>query len=480
MPLILPGNVASATAGAYSIANSCRFNSTSSSVMSFTTGTPTSGTNWTVSLWIKRGLVTDAGQVLWGCHTDTSNRVNIKFDNGDIEVFESAGTLNLLTNAKYRDPGAWMNVVLATDTTQGTDTNRMKLYVNGTQVTSFSSTTYPAEDDVLEPAKASKVHRVGAKDDSYWDGYVAEVAFIDGQQLAATSFGQFNEDSPTIWEPKDISGLTFGNNGYWLDFEDSSALGNDVSGENNDFTPANLDATDSSTDTPTNNFCVMNPLDKYWGSWTLSNGNNTVSATNAAYVPIRATVGLTAGKWYWEVEFDAWSGTGQQALIGICATDRTGSASGNGLAEHAYDYAYLDYDGKIYGPSNANASYGDTYTTGDIIGVYLDLDNNKLYFGKNGTIQASGTGFSIVAAASTTLGCYFPAVSDWTSNGYATFKCNFGSGQFGDTALSSAVADANGFGQFEYDPSDGGGSSFDSAAKDFLAICSANLGSDGG
>jgi len=472
MPLILPGNVASATAGAYSIANSCRFNSTSSSVMSFTTGTPTSGTNWTVSLWIKRGLVTDPGQVLWGCHTDTSNRVNIKFDNGDIEVFESAGTLNLLTNAKYRDPGAWMNVVLATDTTQGTDTNRMKLYVNGTQVTSFSSTTYPAEDDVLEPAKASKVHRVGAKDDSYWDGYVAEVAFIDGQQLAATSFGQFNEDSPTIWEPKDISGLTFGNNGYWLDFEDSSALGNDVSGENNDFTPANLDATDSSTDTPTNNFCVMNPLDNEYADATFSEGNCKVVTNASNKTWNTATVGLTAGKWYWEI-YNVTSPS-DYILNGI-AEGPTVSSSAQ-LGAQTYNYAHNADNGTIYNAATGYA-YGVVTAVDEILGVYLDLDNNKLYFAKDGVIMNSGTGHSISAVTSTANGVYFPAVGEYSTSTY-TAAVNFG----GSPAftVSSGNEDANGYGNFEFSPNDGGGSSFDSAAKDFLAICTKNLGSDGG
>ena len=483
MPLILPGNVASATAGAYEVANSCRFNDGDSAYMSKTSTTQTSQRKCTISCWIKRGdLGVDATIFTLGASAGSTIYAYFKSD-GTLEVYgTTSGTaINLRTNAIYRDPAAWYHLVIAIDTEQGTAANRVKIYINGVQNTSLQSTTYPAEDLDFASLATSQTYYVGSLygPQQYFDGYLAEFVFIDGLQLAATSFGEFDSDSPTIWKPIDVSGLTFGNNGFYLDFEASANLGNDANG-GTDLTETNIAAVDQCTDSPTNNFCVMNPLDKYWGSWTLSNGNNTVSATNAAYVPIRATVGLTAGKWYWEVEFDAWSGTGQQALIGICATDRTGSASGNGLAEHAYDYAYLDYDGKIYGPSNANASYGNTYTTGDIIGVYLDLDNNKLYFGKNGTIQASGTGFSIVAAASTTLGCYFPAVSDWTSNGYATFKCNFGSGQFGDTALSSAVADANGFGQFEYDPSDGGGSSFDSAAKDFLAICSANLGSDGG
>jgi len=417
--------------------------------MSFTTGTPTSGTNWTVSLWIKRGLVTDAGQVLWGCHTDTSNRVNIKFDNGDIEVFESAGTLNLLTNAKYRDPGAWMNVVLATDTTQGTDTNRMKLYVNGTQVTSFSSTTYPAEDDVLEPAKASKVHRVGAKDDSYWDGYVAEVAFIDGQQLAATSFGQFNEDSPTIWEPKDISGLTFGNNGYWLDFEDSSALGNDVSGENNDFTPANLDATDSSTDTPTNNFCVMNPLDNEYADATFSEGNCKVVTNASNKTWNTATVGLTAGKWYWEI-YNVTSPS-DYILNGI-AEGPTVSSSAQ-LGAQTYNYAHNADNGTIYNAATGYA-YGVVTAVDEILGVYLDLDNNKLYFAKDGVIMNSGTGHSISAVTSTANGVYFPAVGEYSTSTY-TAAVNFG----GSPAftVSSGNEDANGYGNFEFSPNDGGG-----------------------
>ena len=306
----------------------------------------------------------------------------------------------------------------------------------------------------------------------YWDGYVAEVAFIDGQQLAATSFGQFNEDSPTIWEPKDISGLTFGNNGYWLDFEDSSALGNDVSGENNDFTPANLDATDSSTDTPTNNFCVMNPLDNEYADATFSEGNCKVVTNASNKTWNTATVGLTAGKWYWEI-YNVTSPS-DYILNGI-AEGPTVSSSAQ-LGAQTYNYAHNADNGTIYNAATGYA-YGVVTAVDEILGVYLDLDNNKLYFAKDGVIMNSGTGHSISAVTSTANGVYFPAVGEYSTSTY-TAAVNFG----GSPAftVSSGNEDANGYGNFEFSPNDGGGSSFDSAAKDFLAICTKNLGSDGG
>ena len=301
---------------------------------------------------------------------------------------------------------------------------------------------------------------------------------IDGTVVAPSSFGEFDEDSPQIWKPKDVSGLTFGTNGFYLDFEDSSNLGNDANG-GTDLTETNLAAADQAVDSPTNNFATLNPL--YMPTSTdpvFSEGNCQVVSQSASskYFGGAATVGLTAGKWYWECKLTNLNSAG--SLIGIHNNPAE-------LVRNNYDLttfiAYghgLKEDGKHrYNTSGTQviADYGDSYTDDDIIGVYLDLDNNLIYWAKNGAIMDSGTGEAITAVSTT--GAYFPTVTDTGTNA-ATWQLNFGG--CSGFAVSSGNTDSNGYGNFEFSPNDGGGSSFDSAAKDFLAICSANLGSDGG
>jgi hypothetical protein len=206
---------------------------------------------------------------------------------------------------------------------------------------------------------------------------------------------------------------------------------------------------DQSTDTCSNNFATWNPLDNYYGEGTTSEGNTRYTTGSTNQAPIPATIGVSNGKWYWEVKFV--SDTGGYAMIGIASSQTTAN---NELGHNSTDYAYVSGTGQ-YRNNDGYTSYGNTYTTGDIIGIALDLDNNKLYFSKNGTFQNSGdptsgstgTGaISITAPTSTPYGNYFPALSDFGSN-TVVFDGNFGSPSF---SISSGNSDANGFGNFEY------------------------------
>ena len=265
---------------AYEVANSCRFNDGDSAYMHKTPGSSGNQRKFTFSTWFKLGNSTE-WLTLFATGADASNRFvilrhNESSNNSQIKIdakTSDSQTIELRTNASFRDPAAWMHLVVAVDTEQSTSTNRVKVYINGTQITSFNQTTYPAEDHDTEVNKAAE-HRVGRYNagDNYFDGYLAETVFIDGTQYAASDFGEFDEDSPTIWKPKDVSGLTFGTNGFYLDFEDSANLGNDANG-GTDLTEVNLAATDQATDTPTNNFATLNPLDNYYASHTFSEGN---------------------------------------------------------------------------------------------------------------------------------------------------------------------------------------------------------------
>ena len=481
MPLILPGNVTTATAAtAYSIANSCRFNEPDSPAMSRGSISATNRRTWTFSYWIKRVQTTARPSGAVGTMNHWNQGANDGSDDtvclfwgaaeGDyLQTWESVSdsfTYKFNTKMAFRDLASWYHIVLACDTTQGTEANRFKIYINGTLLVAadFETANYPAEN--LETlVNSTNDMRIGKQyNNRYIDGYLAEFAFIDGTAYAASDFGEFDSDSPNMWKPKDLDGLTFGTNGFWLDFEDSSALGNDVSGNNNDFTPANLAAVDQATDTPTNNFATLNPLNNYWAAVSFTEANCVYTSNNTSdYLGFAtSTLGVSKGRWYFEAKTSTASGTD---IVGISSRNMTSRTTW--LGSRTQEYGYYQDNGEIRSNS-ADTSYGQTYTVNDIIGIYLDLEDNKMYVTDNGSIMNSGTGHSITAAASTDSGFYHFAVGD---NGDSTqvWQVNFGGCPA--FAISSAVADDNGYGSFEYSPNITG----DSSAKSFYALCTKNI-----
>jgi hypothetical protein len=488
LPTIPSGNVASALGGAFEVANSCRFNGDAYMHKSLS-ATATHADKCTFSIWVKP-QVSDNRNTFVAAGVDSGNYMKVRLQDDKVAIYgnrSSQNDLHVVTNRVLRDPSAWYHIVLQIDTTQSTAGNRVKFFVNGVQETSLSTTTYMDQnaDCFLNGGVSSSKLFIGAFDTAADDGvseqgegYFAEVALIDGSILAPTEFGEYDEDSPTIWKPKDISGLTFGANGFYLDFEDSANLGNDKNG-GTDLTEVSIAAADQSVDTPTNNFCTINPLDNYYASSTLSEGNTQMVTHGGNYTYNTGTIALTTGKWYFETKFVATTQSdANQAVIGI--SDKVSTATTKELGDDARAYAYYSDSGDIFS-SDSGTSYGGVWDAsasgvGKIIGCYLDLDNSKIYFSIDGTIQNSGTGHSITAVGSTDNGFYFPAWGDRSGDTY-TYAVNFGGGQFAGTAVSSGNADANGYGNFEYDPSSG---TFDGSSKNFLAICTKNLGSDGG
>jgi hypothetical protein len=447
------------------IANSCRFNDGSSDGFSLS-GQNGNRKTFTSSCWVKRGVFGE--NFLFNSRIDASNHFLTRFTGAhQLELVNRTSASNnffVTTNRLFRDVSAWYHIVVAVDTTQSTANDRVKFYVNGVQETSFATQTIGSQNADLSLNISTATHYIGQENVSgynFLDGYLAETVFIDGQALDPTSFGVFNTVS-NIWEPRGYAG-TYGTNGFRLDFANSSALGNDVSGNDNDFTVNNLTSIDQSTDTCSNNFATWNPLDNFYGEGTTSEGNTRYTTGSTNQAPIPATIGVSSGKWYWEVKFV--SDTGGYAMIGIASSQTTAN---NELGHNSTDYAYVSGTGQ-YRNNDGYTSYGNTYTTGDIIGVALDLDNNKLYFSKNGTFQNSGdptsgstgTGaISITASASTSLGNYFPALSDFGGN-TVVFDGNFGSPPY---TISSGNADANGFGNFEY-----------SVPSGYFSLCTKNL-----
>ena len=477
MPLIIGAK--SATASGVTIANSCRFEIADSTDLTKTSGTATDVDICTVSAWVKRGSLSAGDEVIMGEYTDASNRGKVLFHSSDrLVYFQKTGgstTIYVAPTRLFRDVGAWYHIVVAFDTTQVTDTDKIKFYVNGVQETDFTETTYGSTDQNVRINESSAPQFIGQAGGSasYFSGYLAEVCFIDGQQLTPSSFGEYDEDSPTIWKPKsaaDVSGLTFGNNGFYFNFEDSADLGADVSGNSNDFTATNLDATDQATDTPTNNFATMNPLSKY--EMTFSEGNCKVVTASDPRTDdnARGTMGVSSGKWYWEVKG---SGGTNPVVAGICFDKLKMGSDLSGLTGV---YA-IQNSGQTYATKRENGTTAETTgfpnpVNNDIINLAFDADNAKLYIGINGTYynQAGSTGDPAAGSNET-----FSSID--TSYFWLPFIESRGASQLAEMnfggcpafTVSSAEADGNGYGAFEYAPPSG-----------YLALCTKNLGSDGG
>jgi hypothetical protein len=357
---------------------------------------------------------------------------------------QDTGTVaELRSTLKLRDPSAWYHLVFVYDSTNGTADDRMKMYVNGVQLTSFVTRTNVGSNVDSYVNTSGDNNYVGVYDGSskWLDGYLCETTLIDGTALTPTSFGEYNEDSPTIWQPIDVSGLTFGTNGFYLDFEDSSALGNDVSGNNNDFTVNNLTATDQSTDTCTNNFATLNPLYTNDGAITYSEGNLKAAAgSGSASWTTRyafSSIGVSAGRWYVEAKCVD-SGGSNQFYFGVGKDINTWSFNSSlGYEDTGQGWGYYANNGNIVNNGNDLYTSGNSYTDGDIISMELDLEDMTLDFYKNGVKE----GYQVTSLPA---GTYHFAI-----NGYAAIdgEFNFGSPNF---SISSGNSDANGYGNFEY------------------------------
>jgi len=448
MPLILGTNSIKDTG--YDVANSCRFNDGSSDSLNKTPSSNGTRTTWTFSIWLKRSSTSTTGhQIFDASPTPGSDESKIYFYNDFLywkqEIGGGGADGYLVTNRKFRDVSAWYNIICQWNTTSGTESERMKIFVNGVQETSFSTANYPDQNRVSY-INSTNNHYIGSSGGSasFFDGYMTEIVFIDGTALDQTSFGEFNSDSPTIWQPIDVSGLTFGTNGFYLDFEDSSNLGNDANG-GTDFTVNNLTSVDQSTDTCTNNFATLNPLaiPTSGGANTFSNGNLEITNSADANRTSFSTIGVQSGKWYYECK--VLSGEMKQ-FIGISKPQDSVDRIGNS----ANSYGYATETARKYNNSSFS-SYGTTASSGDIIMVAFDADNGAIWVGKNGTWFASATQSEIEAGTTTNAMYSSITIDDFFMMGFSmedsNIQVNFGSPMY---AISSGNSDANGYGNFEY------------------------------
>jgi len=446
----------------YQIPNSLRFNRPSSDYLSRIPASAGSTTKGTFSLWFKLSELaatrSGAYQMFYSV-SDGGSPFFISIDDGDkLHIAQYNGAsydFQYVSTQLLRDVSAWYHLVVAIDTTQGTASNRVRTYLNGSEVTSWGTQTNPSSSltVIMFKNSSTNIGRYAHTSAQYYSGYIAEQYGIDGQQLTPSSFGE--TDSTTgIWTPKAYTG-TYGTNGFYLKFANSASLGTDSSGNGNNFTVNNLTSIDQSYDSPTNNFATMNPL-KPTSDATFSNGNLTVLyGTSATRTVGQGTIGVSSGKWFWENKISG-SVSPNNAIVGITSnsndTDTVIGTSSN-------NFGYRGYDGAVYN-NNASVASLSTFTDGDIIGIALDLTNNLIYFYKNGTVQNSGTGISI-SGATNTSGFWYPAISDAGSSATPQFDINFGYPPF---TIASGNADANGFGNFEY-----------AVPSGYYALCSKNL-----
>ena len=416
------------------------------SYLTYTQSAGTSRRKFTYSVWMKRSTDNTSGNYnsgFFNCWSDANNRLGAYFYDNKLFLYGLSGgsaNISVRTNRLFRDTSAWYNIVIAVDTTQGTAADRIKFYINGVQETSLDQTTYPAQDHDLPSvgvnAKAIEVGRVNFGDQStyyYMDGYLSHVAFVDGQALAPTVFGETDSTSG-IWKFKSPSGVTWGTNGFHLKFENSGNLGLDSSGNSNTFTVNGNGR--QAVDTPSNVYATWNPLEpelSYKGTY--SNGNTTVATTVTGGTSLRGSIAIPyTGKWYWENKVVSTSGT-------IADNSRIGIATGDSVTVGS-NVRYMSNGQKTVDASAS--SYGATYGAGDIIGVAVDSDNNTVEFFKNGASQGS---ISYTMDSSLT---YKPYISENSNSISITFSTNFGNGYFGTTAITSAGSNGNGS-LFEYD-----------------------------
>jgi hypothetical protein len=466
---IIAGSSGAAGGGSFydfTIDNSVRMSDASNSQIYWQAGTPSSGNIWTASFWFKKYSV-GAGQAaneMFGAGSGGAAYMFWSWDSSEKFTFQSTadGNKGATTGSPvFRDVGAWYHMVIRADTTQGTQADRLRVYLNGEQLTTWGT-------DSIGTSTWDYINASGFN--QYWGGasgiangnpgcnhYLADINFCDGQSYDASYFGEFKNG---IWVPIDPS-VTYGNNGYRLEFKqtgtsaDANGIGADTSGNNNHFTVAGVTAHDVMPDTPTNNFPTLNSIHPNNTS-DLNEGNLRVYEDQADYKDFYATFAVSSGKWYWEARA---AGSATQQIWGFAREDALTTANG-GAASGSTGYAYLRYGSvarERANGSNVNASGTLSVAAGDIIALALNLDDNEIKFYKNGTLEHTITGVQD--------GTYYPFVCYQMNLNRLEQRVNFGQDStFAGLETAGGNSDGNGIGDFAQSPISG-----------HLAICSANL-----
>ena len=416
---LLQNSNAISTGGGYDLTDSLRFRKSASAYLNRTPASASNRRTWTWSGWVKRGDLTNTHN-LFSVRISAASRTVFRITLDKIDLMDGDTNFRLTTTALFRDPSAWYHIVLVCDTTQATSTDRIKLYVNGEQVTAFSPATYPSLNfqTNINNTLLHAIGREGSTTNDYLDGYMTEVNFVDGQALTPSDFGE--TDTVTgVWKPKKYTG-TYGTNGFYL-----KGRGTDNSGNGNNWTENNFNTTNSAlttydimkdvptlTDEDTANFATLNPLSSIGVIPT--NGNLTIPAYGVNH-STTGTIGVSSGKWYFEVKGNSpyWV-AGVTTLSTVPYGISPQVVGSQALAVYTVGYKY----------NNGTATaYGATYTTNDIMAIALDLDAGTITWYKNGVSQ--GVAFTGLS------GTYFPVLGG--PNDWACGDINFGQRPFAYT-----------------------------------------------
>ena len=424
-----------------------------------TQGSTGSETKGTFSAWVKRSGLTTASNMYTSYQAD-NEFCDIQFNSSDQlqVVVKIGGTdyLDLRTTRLFRDISAFYHILVAFDSTDGTQADRCKIYVNGTRETSFATNTNNVSSSLnMRINGSSQDPYIGSwhNQGNYFSGVMSHVHWVDGTAYTPTSFGESDSVSG-IWKPKTAPSVTYGTNGFFLKMENSGAMGTDSSGNSNTFTVSGT--LTQNVDTPSNNFATYNPLDNYYASSTFSNGNTTIVTNSGNTTYNTSTLGIPPTmKCYWETKFDTVQAANGE--VGIVNTPTTGSAAGAyRLYYQTYGISVNDYGAIWSNNTNTGITLG-TLSTSDIVCFAWDGVNQALYVRKNGDAWINSgdptSGASKTGAVKTFTGTrtMFPAVGDQSGAHAVGTSTNFGSGYFGTTQVASAGTAPSESGIFEHD-----------------------------
>ena len=419
---------------------------------------------WTWSGWLKRGNL--GTSYIMSSNNGSNQYSMLQFDSTNVlRYYDYTSTFqtHLKTNRVFRDLNAWYHIVVAYDSAQSTAADRMKIYVNGTQETSFGTSSYPSQNYDSYMNYSGVPHYLGRETGtgSLYDGVMSHVHFTDGYAYAASDFG-LTDATTGEWKIKTVPSVSYGTNGYFM-FKDDNSV-NDDSGNGNNFTLTAGTLT-KTEDCPSNVFATLNPLVRVAGNITYSSGNTKIArAGSAQWRTCYSTLAMTTGKYY----FEALSNAGSNNVIGIRELQNAdGSTAGSGNDYPGYTsqgWSLYNQNGTVYNNNVTSGSAIGTFTDGDYIGVFLDCDNQKLYFSKNGTMLNT-TGYSISAVP------YVFGVALYDDGG--AFSCNFGNGAFGSTQLTGTTYNgSDGNGIFKYNPNS---ITLDGSSKSFKSLSTKGL-----
>ncbi len=426
--------------------------------------TPSSTGNkdkWTWSAWVKLSKV-GADQNLFTGYDASTFYTEIQIgDTGRLNFINKISGSEqgkIETTRVFRDTSSWYHFVIVWDSGNATAGNRMRVYVNGVEETSFATDTNPSVNQDSALPHATRPLYIGSwgQSSKYFDGLMSHIHFADGQAYAPTVFGE-TDTTTGEWKAKTSPSVTYGTNGFFI-LKDGNSV-TDQSGRGNNFTVDTGTLTDLK-DNPDNVFATMNPLDNFYANAVFSNGNNSITTNNNARTFTNSTFGMTSGKYYCEMKS---TGVEAGAMVGIIATSPTSAT--NRADNNPYAWQYIN-GGTMKNNGNTQSGTWASWVSGDILGIALDLDNNKIYFSKNGVWQNTGSanpstgtdGFAITAVSALPVdqaGCYFFNCQDnSTSTELSYFNWNFGNGYFGTTAITTnsgnGYSGAEGSSKFNY------------------------------